>query len=168
MINRRWVRVFLLLAPLSLSCSNPPITAPTPALATEILLEAETGSGAGSVIPRGSASRSRTVSLQVGETRVVNLNVAVAGSFSISVRYSNDGLPDVVQILVDDKEAGQFTSQPTGSGGFGWDMFAWADKVAVISLNAGTHQISLTDINGDIFGIEIDVVKLTREPSNQP
>ena len=142
--------------------------APTPAppqpAPDQITLEGESGSGAGQVMPRSNASGARTVWLHDGETRVLTFDLPSPGRYGVSVRYSNDnfGATERVEVSVDGRTVGSFDAEDTGDGGFGWDVFRWAD-VATLDLAEGAHRIDVTPRGGDGYGIELDVVRLSRQ-----
>ena len=129
-----------------------------------IVIEAESGTGPGILKLRGRASKKRTVNLFAGATRAISFSVNNAGSYFILVRYSNDngnGLAsELVEVTLDGQSVGSFTGVDTGSGGFGWNIFAVDSAFAPQVLSAGNHDLALVISGGDGFGIEIDKVTL--------
>ena len=151
--------------------STPPPTAtltPTP----EPPLEAENGTGDGQTMPRGSASNLATVWLQVNETRSMTFNLQTGARYTVEAAYSNDGLPDTVEVKVDGVVLGKFTTKDTrpegGALGSGWDVFNLSGVIGTADLSAGDHKMEVTVIDGDSFGVEIDVVRLERLPTETP
>jgi hypothetical protein len=133
---------------------------------TEVLLEAENGTGAGGVKQRSAASNSRTAWLRAGETRTMRFTIDTSGRYALTVRYSNDNGDtwpcEVVEVRIDDAVIGSFTAKDTGSNGFGWDVFEVSAPFDV-DLAGGAHMVAVTPTGGDTFGIEIDVVRLVRQ-----
>jgi hypothetical protein len=133
---------------------------------TEIVLEAENGTGAGGVRQRSTASNSGTVWLHAGETRTMRFTIDAPRRYALTVRYSNDNSDswpcEVVEVRIDDAVIGSFTAKDTGSDGFGWNVFEVSAPFDV-DLAGGAHTVAVTPTGGDTFGIEIDVVRLVRQ-----
>ena len=78
------------------------------------------------------------------------------------VRYSNDGLSDVVSVFLNTSEIGQFTSKALVTSGDGWNDFQSSGQVGnPVQLHEGVYnlQIQLSK-SSDEYGIEIDKVSL--------
>jgi hypothetical protein len=126
------------------------------------MLEAETGSGDGQVMPRSAASNLATVWLLTGETRTVTFTSTIIETYTLQVRYSNDnfGPLEVVEVAVDGTPLGSFTAQDTGDSDLGWNVFLFSGPVGSLRPLPGGHQVTLTVTGGDGFGVEIDAVQL--------
>lgn len=121
------------------------------------------------LMPRAAASGEQTVLLQVGQTRHLAFVSAVAGRFTLLVRYSNDtkAPPDVVAVAVDGREVGRFAAVDTGDEGHGWNAFRESSAVYA-DLEPGPHELALTPISGDSFGTEIDRVIIAPADTYSP
>ena len=131
--------------------------------------ESEAGSGDGSVMPRGNASGQRTVWLQSGYIRNLQINATTDGIYQINYRYSNDGGTDTLQVLLDGKLLGSFNTQDTrpagGVPGSGWNNFMVSSLGQLVNITPGKHTITLKVISSDYYGVEIDYVELTQPPT---
>lgn len=147
------------------------IPAPTPRTLESIPLEAESGTGAGQTMPRSNASKSATVWLHTGETRSMVFKLSMAARYAVEADYSNDGLPDTLEVRVDGAVVGQFTTTDTRPGGgvpgSGWNVFNRV-VVGTADLSAGDHDVEVTVMEADSFGVEIDLVRLERLPPATP
>jgi hypothetical protein len=130
-------------------------------VAPALVLEAETGTGAGQIMPRSAASGERAVWLHTGETRAFTLTVPTAASYSMAFRYANDsfaGLETVV-VSVDGSSVGQFLAQDTGDFGYGWNAPIWSGTVGPVELTPGEHTVTATVHDGDGYGVELDAMQ---------
>ncbi|MBI5605953.1 MAG: hypothetical protein HY879_21675 [Deltaproteobacteria bacterium] len=136
------------------------------AAATQIVLQAENGSGAGQVMSRSNAGGQATVWLHANETRIITFPLCPGTNtnYRLRVRYSNDnnGPTEVVSIQLDGSSVGQFTSEDTGDFGLGWNNFAESPDLGPVTLQPGDHKITISVTGGDGNGIEIDSVILDR------
>jgi len=128
-------------------------------------LEAEDGTGDGTVKPRSEASGDQTVLLHQGESRTLSFDLEGTALYEVAVRYSNDGGSDDVEVSIDGELVGQFTSQdtrpPGGVPGSGWNVFEWSGPIGSKILAPASHEVTVTMIDGDSYGIEIDLASLT-------
>jgi len=128
-------------------------------------LEAEDGTGDGTVKPRSEASGEQTVLLHKGDSRTLSFDLEGTALYEIAVRYSNDGGSDDVEVRIDGELVGQFTSQdtrpPGGEPGSGWNVFEWSGPIDTKILAPASHEVTVTMIDGDSYGIEIDLASLT-------
>ena len=156
----RHTLLFIIGFVIATGCDAPPPSAPENP--SEILLEAENGSGDGQIMPRSEASNRQTVWLHSGETRTLLFATVRSTRYSISVRYSNDnfGPLETVDVSMGDTLLGSFRPQDTGDFGFGWNVFLWTDSIGPVDLSPGWHSVVLSVLGGDGFGVEIDVVAL--------
>ncbi|MCY2990968.1 MAG: hypothetical protein NTY19_24295 [Planctomycetota bacterium] len=145
--------------------------APTAALArhagwlgTTYTLEAEAGTGDGSINSRTNASGGQTVGLHSGEARTMSVNLTADGAYELSVRYSNDndGPLETVTVSVDGTTIGSFQAQDTGNFGAGWNSFEISPPLGARppSFHSGNHLVTVTVSCGDGNGVEIDKVTL--------
>lgn len=115
---------------------------------------------------RANASGQHTVWLCTDTARSLTFGLTAEASYRLSVRYSNDnsGPMEAVDVSVGDIHIGQFIAQDTGDFGNGWNVFEWSEPMSSVNLLPGIHEVTMTVRGGDGFGVEIDVVKLEREP----
>lgn len=133
-----------------------------------ILLEGEDGSGDGKIMPRSNASNQKTVWLHAGESRLLSFQLAASACYMLSVRYSNDGGSDQVEVSMDGVSVGQFTTQHTrpsgGQPGSGWNNFFSIGPIGSVDLPPGPYNITVSVTQADFYGVEIDVVTLESCP----
>ena len=133
-------------------------------LDTAYTLEAEAGTGAGSVIPRSNASGLQTVWLHSDEARTMTVNLPCAGTYELTVRYSNDnfGPLETVTVSLDGTPVGSFQAQDTGDFGNGWNIFRLTEPLGPWPLvwDAGNRLVTVAVSGGDGYGVEIDKVTL--------
>lgn len=129
---------------------------------TPIRLEAEAGTGAGSVMSRTNASGHRTAWLHAGETRTLAFRLTHACPSIAQVRYSNDnsGGLETVAVKIDGRTLGSFQALDTGNWGGGWNVFVDGPQSGPLSLATGAHRLTLTVSGGDGYGVEFDKVTL--------
>jgi hypothetical protein len=129
---------------------------------SQIVLEAENGTGDGGVMLRGAASGAETVLLHDGQSRTFSVQVSSVVDYAISVCYSNDNRNDMagetLDVTVDGSSVGQFVAQDTGDGGLGWNVFA-CNSAGTAHLVPGAHTLAIHVSGGDGYGVELDVVK---------
>ena len=113
---------------------------------------------------RSNASGTQTVSLHSGKIRTMTVDLPCAGTYELTVRYSNDnfGPLETVSVFVDGTPVGSFQAQDTGDFGNGWNLFLTSDPFGPWPLlwDAGSHQVTVAVSGGDGFGVEIDQVTL--------
>jgi hypothetical protein len=135
-------------------------------------LEAETGTGNGTIMARGAASGQQTVLLLAGEARTLSFNLDGTALYECALRYSNDGAPDNISVSIDGNVVGQFSTQNTrpagGEPGSGWNMFLLSGPVESRIISPGSHQITISVTGDDPFGVEIDLASLTPKPVTRP
>jgi hypothetical protein len=136
-----------------------------------IRIEGESaGTGDGIIHARSNASGLAALSLQAGQSRIWSFAQPAGAQYTIQVRYSNDNLPlgplEAVQVLLDGNTVAQFSAQDSGTtgGGFDWNTFLETPTLGTAALIAGTHELEIKVTGGDGYGVEIDVVTLTRVP----
>ncbi len=131
--------------------------------------EAESGTGDGSVEPRGNASGQESVLLHDGDSRSMSFDLEEPGTLDFVVRYSNDGSPDWIQVKLDTTPVGLFTTQntrpPGGAPGSGWDVFFSSGPIGSVSIPAGSHTVEVEVLQSDQYGVEIDLVNLDPKPT---
>ena len=128
-----------------------------------IVLEAEAGTGDGSMMFRGNASGGKTIQLDAGEVRTLSFVLDTTANYQIFIRYSNDnnnlGPLDNLRLAIDGTLIGSFMAMDTGDNGDGWNIFLTTPNVSV-PLELGAHNITITVAGGDGGGVEIDQVSL--------
>ena len=111
---------------------------------------------------RSAASRGITVNLLEGGylewTLVTSSKCDVA---IMDVRYSNDGLPDTIELLLDEVPVGSFKTLAVSNEGRMWNVFWSSGTVGKpVFLSAGKHTLKLIVRKADKHGVEIDKVTL--------
>jgi hypothetical protein len=75
--------------------------------------------------------------------------------------YSNDGPADKIQISLDGKVVGEFattdTRAPGAAPGTGWNQF-YMVGAGNVTLAQGPHQLTLTVLAADSYGVELDQI----------
>jgi hypothetical protein len=137
------------------------------------LREAENGTGDGVNHDRSNASNLQARWLHAGETCVLDFNLSGTAAYDVNVRYSNDGPADTVQISIDGQPVGapfvtEDTRPPGGCSGCGWDNFFASDILGNINVAPGHHEVLVTVVQADSYGVEIDFVKLEPKPVLRP
>lgn len=131
----------------------------------EIMREAEDDySGPATMMQRGAASGAKTIWVNKEDDEVSwIIDIPATGDYSLVVRYSNDdlGTLDDISVRVNGTKVGEFESEDTGGGGFGWNVFVNSPEVALGQLDAGAISLSLRLDRHDGFGIEYDKLTLT-------
>lgn len=131
-----------------------------------LTLEGESATGQGQIMTRSSASGTQTLWLHAGESASWNVNLATCAATTrvLGARYSNDnfGPLETVAISVDNQAVGSFQAQDTGDFGNGRNIFVRADDIATTLLAPGAHTVTVSVSGGDGFGVEIDLVDLSR------
>ena len=85
-----------------------------------------------------------------------NADVEVLG-----VVYSNDGHSDLLGLNLDGREIGRFNTISWHGWGYRWNKFESSGPVGGIqSLEKGKHVYSLKILEADLYGIEIDYIRL--------
>ncbi|HPO14090.1 MAG TPA: hypothetical protein PLI09_11640 [Candidatus Hydrogenedentes bacterium] len=127
-------------------------------------LQAENGYGQGSIKQRGNAQGLQTVWLLAGETRSIDFSTTASANMTVSVRYSNDnyGPMEEIDLALDSRPVGSFTTEDTGDYGYGWNIFVQSPVMGSVAIGAGNHTITVTarEGTGDGYGVEIDSVTL--------
>jgi hypothetical protein len=133
---------------------------------SQIILQAEDGTGAGQSKYRYNAFGQGTIWLHANETRTLTFTpcIKTSANFKLKVRYSNDnyGPTETVTISLNGIPVGQFAASDTGNYGGGWDIFT--DSIlGTVSLQPNTkYTVTISVTGGDGYGIEIDCVIFER------
>jgi len=111
---------------------------------------------------RSAASGGFAVNLQPNESLMWSFTTESSCNVTVStVRYSNDGDDDVVELQLDEYTVGSFTAIGFPQGGDRWNMFYNTSQVGNRSLPSGQHTLKLIVVTGDIQGVDIDLVTLS-------
>ena len=127
--------------------------------------EAENGNSRGQVMYRTRASGGLAVHLRsVKAVKYVTDTFSTTSPCSVmvkSIRYSNDGLHDTVEILVDGKALGSFRTRAASEGGELWNVFVSTGKVGEsLHVPPGEHEMELVVLSTDEYGVELDKTTL--------
>lgn len=130
----------------------------------DLYLEAEEyNTEGGLMMNRTEASEQVSVSLITGQSLVKEICLRTeADIYFNQIKYSNDGDSDTVILKVDGNIVGHFESEAVSNFGNEWRNFRNAGiPVNITSLSKGQHTLGLEVVNGDQYGIELDVTTLT-------
>jgi hypothetical protein len=132
-------------------------------------LQVEDGTGDGQEQQRSNAENKGTILLERAEARALSLTVSQPSEASFWLVYSNDGpgTTDVVRVAVGDFSSDVELTDTRGNcqPGDGWNSFCRAEVSGTATLEAGTHQITLTVRSADVFGVELDALLVVLTPS---
>ena len=143
------------------------VTSPPP---SQINLEMETNAARTRI--RSNASEEQTAYLLNNESTRQVFAIEAGDYYAVTVRYSDDSPflpPSVVEVSLDGTPIGQFQSvntRPDGaSPGDGWNCFQSA-SLGIIELTRGRHEVIVSVLRGDPWGIEVDILRFTRVGEN--
>lgn len=127
--------------------------------------ETENGESRGVVMYRSRASGGLAVHLRSVKTvKYVTHTFTTTSPCSVmveNVRYSNDGLHDTVEILVDGEVLGSFRTRAASKGGELWNVFVSTGAVGEsLHIPAGEHEMELVVLSTDVYGVELDKTTL--------
>ena len=133
--------------------------------------EAENGDTSGQTRYRSRASGGLSVYLtRVGQHVTHRFSTASVCRVQVNgVRYSNDGESDEVQVSLDGTTMGTFRTRAKSNYGYAWNEFLSSDSLGgSIEIRPGNHELTLTVISTDRYGVELDktTLQLTCEGSN--
>ena len=130
-------------------------------------IEAEHGTSTGGVQRhRSQASNGITVLINTQRHNIIfPMEVANTTCNPLTVtdvRYSNDGLSDVVSVFLNTSKIGQFTSKAVVTSGDGWNDFRSSGQVGnPVQIHEGVYKLQIQlSKSSDEYGIEIDKVSL--------
>jgi len=129
-------------------------------------LEGEGGTGQTANTARSNASGGQTALFTAdGQVGTLSFDWDVARECRFAVRYSNDGPPDTIQISLDGVPVGdpfvtEDTRPPTGVPGSGWNEFVLTEPLGSVTVGAGAHELAVTVVDTDLYGVEIDFVRV--------
>lgn len=135
----------------------------------DIYLEAEEyNTEGGLMMTRTEASEQVSVRLITGQSLVKEICLRTdADIYFNQIIYSNDGDSDTIILKIDGNIVGHFESEAVSNFGNEWNNFRNAGiSVNVTSLSKGQHTLGLEVVNGDQYGIELDVTTLTIDYGN--
>ncbi|XP_071107444.1 GATA zinc finger domain-containing protein 14-like [Haliotis cracherodii] len=114
------------------------------------------------VFPRSKASNERTVWLFSGECISIGICLPEEDTLTVSnVKFSNDGESDIVAVDIDENIISSFNSSYETSFGSYWNIFADTGPIGLpVSLAAGSHVLTLTVVEADDYGVELDEISL--------
>ena len=116
---------------------------------------------------RSEASGGLTVLLKEGQVLVNYFEVSRSSNCSAridNVAYSNDGAGDIFQLSLNGTELGEFRTAARTGNGDNWNIFLNTGAFGnYTQLLVGRYTLSLTVLEADIFGVEIDKTTLAVE-----
>ena len=85
-----------------------------------------------------------------------------------SVRYSNDGISDTVELYLNGYKIGEIETREGSGAGNLWNVFLLAKPVGMSAVHVakGINQLKLLVVTADEFGLEIDSVNVIADCSN--
>ena len=128
-----------------------------------VTLEAENGVG-GEEMQRSEASGNLAVLLK-GDEKIA-FYIALTSECDVnlySLRYSNDGSSETVQVSINDTLIGSFRTLASSNYGHNWNIF-YTETIfqskATLKAHSGSYIIEVFSRDTDKYGIEIDKVSL--------
>ena len=131
-------------------------------------LEAENGRG-GEEMPRSWASGNSAVHLEQGE-KILLTFVLESATCNLSLRgvtYSDDGLSDTVEVLINNTLIGYFHTFAKSNSGYEWNNFQTQLQISVneskATVRAHSGQLNMLEVlahETDKYGVEIDRLSL--------
>jgi len=111
---------------------------------------------------RQNAEDQATIWLFAGEQLKIHFDIASDATVDVlDVRYSNDGDFDDIAISLDGQRLGDFKTQTHYAWGNLWNIFRSSGPIGGHQyLRGGAHTITLSVENSDIYGVEIDYIRL--------
>ncbi|XP_046550332.1 uncharacterized protein LOC124260130 [Haliotis rubra] len=108
--------------------------------------------------PRGNASNAQTVILYDGEILIHNFCLKKKKLFTLEkLRYSNDGLADLLTFDLDGVEVGRWTTREDFGDGSLWNQILEVEQFGdEVSVAAGNHKLTIRVADGDRYGVELD------------
>ncbi|UZH10620.1 MULTISPECIES: carbohydrate-binding protein [unclassified Halomonas] len=104
---------------------------------------------------------------EAGDAAFFDVNVEEAGTYTLSVRYTNgggDGADRPMNILVGGESQGEMAFPITGEGNAGW--LNWQEATIEVELEAGSNTIRLENMGN--AGPNIDSLSVTRDGVEPP
>ncbi|WP_386081905.1 carbohydrate-binding protein [Vreelandella sp. F11] len=104
---------------------------------------------------------------EAGDAAFFDVNVEEAGTYTLSVRYTNgggDGADRPMNILVGGEPQGEMAFPITGEGNAGW--LNWQEATIEVELEAGSNTIRLENVGN--AGPNIDSLSVTRDGVEPP
>lgn len=124
---------------------------------------------------RSEASANRTLRIedQAGASRleltlcVEPYNTTQNVTLSVDdIRYSNDGMPDVVKLIFNGYSFANFTTFMKYRSGHEWNVFRNSGKIGpVLNLARGRYSLLITVVT-DFYGVELDRIRINAENQN--
>lgn len=110
---------------------------------------------------REHAEDKATILLFKDEELNIHFQMVHAAAIDVlDVRYSNDGGVDTIAISLDGKKLGEFKTKVHFGWGDLWDMFESSGPIGGYQqLKAGEHKLTLSIVDADRYGIEIDYIR---------
>lgn len=90
--------------------------------------------------------------------RILHFSLDAGGRYLVSFKYSNldSTQSETFTITVDFDTVAEYSTLVSGD----WDVFLWSGPLAVLDLELGEHELTVTVVGSDPSGIELDVVIL--------
>lgn len=107
---------------------------------------------------RADASNKKTVALYNTESLTYDLCLTKEKTFRMDkMRYSNDGLKDLITISVNDREIGRVETRELAGNGELWNNILEVVNIGVERrLAAGNYSLTVTADHADLYGVELD------------
>jgi hypothetical protein len=111
-----------------------------------------------------SRSMGQTRLLKQGQSLTLSWNSTGANDYQVGPIFSNDGGPASVGVQIDEQSIGQFiavgTRQDGAAPGSGWNQFDEARQMPA-QISRGKHQMTITVLQSDPTGVELDAILFT-------
>jgi hypothetical protein len=132
--------------------------------ASLLSFEAEHGTGQGIIHWRERAFNHQAVWFHASDARSRTFDVPSTRTYRPRIRWSNDGDPDTIHVLLDGRLIGSLVTHNTrvsgAPSGSGWDEWVTSVLPGVV-IGAGRHTLTIRVAASDTYGVEIDQVQLS-------
>ncbi|XP_046569997.1 uncharacterized protein LOC124278320 isoform X2 [Haliotis rubra] len=107
---------------------------------------------------RADASNKKTVVLYNTESLTYDMCLTKEKTFRLDkLRYSNDGLKDLITFSVNDREVGRVETRELDGNGELWNDILEVVNIGVEKrLAAGNYSLTVTAEHADLYGVELD------------
>ncbi|KAK6170680.1 hypothetical protein SNE40_019012 [Patella caerulea] len=112
------------------------------------------------IFMRSKAHGKKTALIYTGETIEIDLCLDEEEVFLIKkIVYSTDGYPDQVDVYLNNRLVGQFTTHSGTNWGHLWNEFHFTGALGMaFNLASGQHKFQIYLRSADIYGVELDYV----------
>jgi len=121
----------------------------------------------GHYINRGNTKYGVVWHMNCGQRANYNATLVPNSTYSVNVRYSNDGGSEIVSILYNNNSIGRFETQNTRTAGTnpgdGWINFNSSQTFTMNTGSESNNTIALYVYSGDPYGVDIDKISVVKK-----